>query len=370
MIIPTLPKIDQDLFLEVCTHGSRRDPEDPHSNADRLAFLGEKLIEFAMARHWYEKHADYSAHALEEKLQQSLSDQVLQDCLDEYDLERRLGGEATVTHCRLFLSTYAGALCTEGGLPAVQRWISKLIDPDSTVEIDTPEDSPAQGTSRLPEPVERPPEPTQEAPPVPPYSPPVGDVDPFSFVSLAVFNQHATQQRHKITWESSATGEAHQLDWTLLCLVDDVERGRGTATSQKVAKEKAAREAWRNMGWSVPTPATVQPLSPQLAPSTPTGVPLPVTQAPPYSPAAEYDDDGHFSFVTLSMFNQVAVQKRCVVDFPAESTGPAHQPSYIVRCVVNGQVRGTGAGRNKREAKERAARRAWGSLGWSSILSG
>ncbi|TFK56742.1 kinase-like protein [Heliocybe sulcata] len=66
----------------------------------------------------------------------------------------------------------------------------------------------------------------------------------------------------------------------------------------------------------------------------------------------------------LPYLNQVAQQKRASIDWPGEKTGPDHAPTWQVRCVVNGTVRGTGFGALKQSAKEQAAREALDSLGW------
>ncbi len=51
-----------DELLEAYTHKSLR---DGHSNGDKLAFLGERLLNFTIARHWYENLPHISSHDLQ-----------------------------------------------------------------------------------------------------------------------------------------------------------------------------------------------------------------------------------------------------------------------------------------------------------------
>jgi hypothetical protein len=66
----------------------------------------------------------------------------------------------------------------------------------------------------------------------------------------------------------------------------------------------------------------------------------------------------------LPLFNQTATQRRLVVDYPAEFSGPAHAGRWTVRCTVNGVVKGQGQGMSKQLAKEDAAKQAWFNMGW------
>ena len=60
----TLPPfaLEGDELLEAYTHKSLRH-EDSHG--DTLAFLGERLLNFAIARHWYENIPDISSQELQ-----------------------------------------------------------------------------------------------------------------------------------------------------------------------------------------------------------------------------------------------------------------------------------------------------------------
>ncbi|KAK0205676.1 hypothetical protein IW262DRAFT_1444006 [Armillaria fumosa] len=96
----------------------------------------------------------------------------------------------------------------------------------------------------------------------------------------------------------------------------------------------------------MPTPMTKPP------PPLPPKLPNPMTPAQP-----------HLAF--LPQFNEKASQRRVVVEYRAEFTGPPHAGKWTVRCVVNGIEKGQGVGGNKQIAKEQAARAAYYAMGWT-----
>ncbi|KAI0352003.1 hypothetical protein OH77DRAFT_1486438 [Trametes cingulata] len=66
----------------------------------------------------------------------------------------------------------------------------------------------------------------------------------------------------------------------------------------------------------------------------------------------------------LSLFNQIAQQRRIVVEYPAHFSGPEHAGRWHVKCLVNGSDKGYGTGASKQAAKEEAARQALYTMGW------
>jgi len=91
--------------------------------------------------------------------------------------------------------------------------------------------------------------------------------------------------------------------------------------------------------------------------------PPPMTQPPPlpHNPMAPAQPTAAF----LPLFNQTANQRRLVVEYPAQFTGPAHAGRWTVQCVVNGIEKGQGTGASKQLAKEEAARQAYYAMGWA-----
>ncbi|KAK2460118.1 hypothetical protein APHAL10511_007884 [Amanita phalloides] len=270
MSVPPLPKIDGDahIILDVYSHSSLRNnnpgqfecTNDEYGDADRLALLGSKVLDLAITHHWYRKSPPIAAELLRVKQRESLSDKRLSDLISGYNLVRKLryapNAKVDANMCRAFLNTYVGALYIRNGLPVVQDFVSRLIDPDAS-----PEDAEMMDTVLL-NPKQQPPPPLTQPPPPPPppdYTPLMkpqmngyahhGTSNAMNKgflggISLAVFNQVATQKGHAITWSAESTGPPHLPTWTVRCLINGVEKGRGTGRSQKVAKEDAARRAW------------------------------------------------------------------------------------------------------------------------------
>ncbi|SJL05570.1 uncharacterized protein ARMOST_08932 [Armillaria ostoyae] len=91
---------------------------------------------------------------------------------------------------------------------------------------------------------------------------------------------------------------------------------------------------------------------PMAKPPPPPKLPNPMTPAQP-----------HLAF--LPQFNEKASQRRVVVEYPAQFSGPPHAGKWTVKCVVNGIEKGQGVGGNKQIAKEQAARAAYYAMGWT-----
>lgn len=120
---------------------------------------------------------------------------------------------STPQMCRSFLDTYVGALFIRNGLPQVQDFVSKLIDPNAT-----PEDTEMMMDTILLNSKPAPPQPTHPPPPPPPppdYHTPLAGYN--NGISLAVFNQVATQRGYAITWSAESTGPPHLPTWTVRC---------------------------------------------------------------------------------------------------------------------------------------------------------
>ncbi|KZS95784.1 hypothetical protein SISNIDRAFT_547959 [Sistotremastrum niveocremeum HHB9708] len=69
----------------------------------------------------------------------------------------------------------------------------------------------------------------------------------------------------------------------------------------------------------------------------------------------------------LPLVNQMASQQHIAIEYIAESSGPPHSLTWVIQCIVDGQVVGSGRGGNKQAAKEQAAKMAFHSLGWGEV---
>ncbi|KAK0245665.1 hypothetical protein EDD85DRAFT_801778 [Armillaria nabsnona] len=101
-----------------------------------------------------------------------------------------------------------------------------------------------------------------------------------------------------------------------------------------------------------PTPMPLFSPALMAKPLPPPKLPNPMTPAQP-----------HLAF--LPQFNEKASQRRVVVEYPAQFSGPPHAGKWTVKCVVNGIEKGQGVGGNKQIAKEQAARAAYYAMGWT-----
>jgi len=95
------------------------------------------------------------------------------------------------------------------------------------------------------------------------------------------------------------------------------------------------------------------------------------TAPPPYYPSAPQAPASPPAGPqgTLALFNERCAQRGISIEWISTSNGPSHGPRWEVRCIVNGVERGSGIGRNQKQAKEIAARQAlqyMESIGWNS----
>ncbi|KAF9486441.1 hypothetical protein BDN70DRAFT_12848 [Pholiota conissans] len=149
-----------------------------------------------------------------------------------------------------FFYAYVGAVYIRNGLPAVQNWISKLIDPMANVNLPGAPGQPGPGFDGAQHPHINAqqgfytPPPSQphyaqqnymgqaQAPPPPLYNPPPLPTTPapprspygrggggstLSLVTLALVNQTAAQRGFTVTYPAAQEGPPHQPTWTVRC---------------------------------------------------------------------------------------------------------------------------------------------------------
>ncbi|KAM6498757.1 hypothetical protein JOM56_006705 [Amanita muscaria] len=359
--LPELKLQGEDL-LDVYTF---RGTTQPGSDWEKQAFFGGKLLDLAITHHWLAQ--SLSVQEIVDNLDNFLDENGLSgQCIAKYELEKNLiRPESTpvgVQECRDFLCINVAKLWNYGGMSAVQGWVSALIQPGS-VPPHVPQaagpgariEPPSMNGLRLSSP-----EPSASS------SAAANGSEPLSFITLQIFNEHAVQKKkHIVTWQDTASGDAHCLLWTSRCSLDGQVRGVGQGPSKKNAQEKAAREVWRAMGWSSASS------NPSSAPQSPV---LPTTFAqsldsesslpPAYSPPP---GDTGLEWLTSSHFHQVVTQQRRLsVEWRQERSGEPHTPTWRVTCILDGQEKGTGVASNTKEAKHLAARDAWRNMGWST----
>jgi len=242
---PALPRLDGETMLLVFTHRSIAGihPDETYGDTDRLAALGSGVLSTVVTHHFFAKRPMLTATEIITNKEELLGDTNISNWVSIYRLMDKLRGYPRepenvadyLKESRHLFHSYVGAVYVQHGLFQVQSWISRLIDPESE-----PPQLPGDGqalspaTSRL-------------------SSPPPGSGDQAVAaspgVTLALFNQTATQRGLKVSYPAEFSGPSHNPRWIVKCMVNDVEKGRGVGKNQKIAKEDAARQAWAALGW-------------------------------------------------------------------------------------------------------------------------
>lgn len=261
-------------MLDVFTHRALTqgvlNDHTPHGNSDRLAQLGQSVLNTVVMYIFFAERPMLSGEDLKTKHAQTLSDSSIAAWLSAYDIDLkkrvRLGGARGALddpeEARFLFNSYVGAVCLQDGLQAATDWISKLVKPEEqplalvddsqnrTFTTVTPVPLPASaqaGASQAAPPPYRPPTPPQAS--TVPSGVPQG--------ILALFNQTCLQRQIPMEWAAAANGLQHDPRWEVKCKVAGVERGSGLGRNQKQAKEIAAYEAYlymQSIGWNLQEP--------------------------------------------------------------------------------------------------------------------
>ncbi|KAG0704356.1 hypothetical protein DFH29DRAFT_911984 [Suillus ampliporus] len=95
-----------------------------------------------------------------------------------------------------------------------------------------------------PPPLSRPPSPPRISPPNP-----LAPAQPH-LAFLPLFNQTAHQRGVNVSYQAVLVGPPHAGKWSVTCVVDGIEKGKGSSDTKQQAKEQAARQAYYEMGWA------------------------------------------------------------------------------------------------------------------------
>ncbi|KAJ3800200.1 hypothetical protein GGU11DRAFT_429780 [Lentinula aff. detonsa] len=261
--LPPLPKIDGDvdLTLAVFTYQSYTSPSQPTEyDSDRLAELGEQVLDLAVTNYLYCKQPALDAQNIRDQRRAILRDDKIVQWLDSYNLKTKLRTPdprilENPQEMKKFFLIYVGAVFISSEMSIVENWIVQLIDPDAALQNTASASASysSQHTSSMPPQYSAPPPapPQSSPPPLPPdYPPSSTSPTPLLWLSLATVNQTAAQKHVNISYQAEPTvGPPHAPTWTVHCYIDGQDRGVGRGKSQKVAKEEAARNAYLNMGW-------------------------------------------------------------------------------------------------------------------------
>ncbi|KAJ3750777.1 hypothetical protein DFH05DRAFT_1468529 [Lentinula detonsa] len=262
--LPPLPKIDGDvdLTLAVFTYQSYTSPSQPTEyDSDRLAELGEQVLDLAVTNYLYCKQPALDAQNIRDQRRAILRDEKIVQWLDSYNLKTKLRTPdprilENPQEMKKFFLIYIGAVYISSEMSIVENWIVQLIDPDAAIQNTASASASysSQHSSSMPPQYSAPPPapPRSSPPPLPPdYPPSSTSPTPLLWLSLATVNQTAAQKHVNISYQAEPTvGPPHAPTWTVHCYIDGQDRGVGRGKSQKVAKEEAARNAYVQLKFS------------------------------------------------------------------------------------------------------------------------
>ncbi|KZV79081.1 hypothetical protein EXIGLDRAFT_782831 [Exidia glandulosa HHB12029] len=224
---PPLPDLPSDIILTVFTHTSLS-----HNN-HRYQRLGDMALQYAMWRILWERGEQEPEKAINAEFITLASEENVAEWARQYGLRKRLryapNAASSVdkpAELANIFKAYAGAVDHELGPVALRNWIEKVITLPYSPEAALPPQS-AQSAG-----------------------------NPMSLASerqgyhIGTVNEAGQRLRHSVKWVAEGTGPAHNLVWTVKCLIDGVERGIGEGTNKQAAKEEAARNTCYMMGWT------------------------------------------------------------------------------------------------------------------------
>ncbi|KAI0305021.1 hypothetical protein BC826DRAFT_979488 [Russula brevipes] len=222
MSLPPLPPVQSDATLAIFVHSSLKSPilNERFGDGDRLAFLGQRVLQMVVSEILFEKRPMHDIMELETELDEALSDESYNQWVTQYSMREKVACPANrrdeliePMETRQLFNAYVGALFTEQGYSSIKNWIHPLVDPNYQAD-QTPMGT-SMGTSM--------------------GHPP-----------------HLQSPRHlfRLEWPAVQTGPGHALTWSVECVVDGISKGRGTGRNKQAAKEEAARNAFQALGWA------------------------------------------------------------------------------------------------------------------------
>jgi dsRNA-specific ribonuclease len=273
--IPPLPAINGDILLQVLTHKSlrRSNVASEEYDNERLAELGEKVLNIAVASFLFNRQPVLSGSEMQERRKSILSEANLDGWVSLYGLREKVRciPELVPTlkspeETRTLFYAYVAGLYRDSGLEPVQQWLDNLTS-DNTPIQSTRVTAEVHSLSTIRSESSRPPPYINKAPAQ--YPPPKRiKSDPVP-VFLAA---------------------------------------QPLPSSPPAPMPSFTRPTVYPVGYN-------QPQYPAMAPSF----------ANPLTPAQP-------NLAFLPLFNQTASQRRVTVEYPAEFSGPSHAGKWTVRC--------------------------------------
>ncbi|KAL4069757.1 hypothetical protein V8B97DRAFT_1969127 [Scleroderma yunnanense] len=295
---PELPKLSGKIILEVFTHKSLRLAcHATYQDNERLSVLGHHILEMITTQLLFCRRQKLRKETIEAQRRALLSTENIDTWSKWYCLRDELRYDPSIQSVveepeqgRLLFLAYVAAVYHERGLVDVQKWIGALLrvttdtfkelqgidlEPEEKrIKVEEPAPGPSVLSMKSPPPVKaaidfamkhynpyaNQPTPPQSAPPPLPPLPPPASSSPFASNPLApaqphlaflpLFNQTASQRGLSVEYPATFVGPSHAGKWNVTCIVNGIERGKGSGSSKQLAKEQAARTAYYTMGWA------------------------------------------------------------------------------------------------------------------------
>ncbi|KAJ7131424.1 hypothetical protein C8R44DRAFT_871916 [Mycena epipterygia] len=240
--IPALPKIDGDvdIVLDIYVHHALKGGEpmsDEYGDTERLIELGGRVLDTTLAVHLFHERPMLTADEISDRVKTTVSDDKLKEWLAVYNIKSKFRAPAgfnileSPVEMRRFFHSYIGALYIRNGISCVHGWIFALLGSDNANNVSSVK------TPLFPSGIPAPPPQHRPNP-------------PSAMPSTFILNQMASQRGIQVpTYPAESSGPSHNPTWSIICRVGDVEKGRGSGKSQKLAKEEAARQALQALGW-------------------------------------------------------------------------------------------------------------------------
>ncbi|KAH7910698.1 hypothetical protein BJ138DRAFT_1064608 [Hygrophoropsis aurantiaca] len=285
--VPPQPKLTGPIIVEVFTHKSLRIACGArYRDNERLSILGKQVLDMITTQLLFFRKPNLKAEEIRAQKQMLLNDETIDIWSKLYRMRDELRCDPlflpNVTmpeQGRLLFDAYLGAVFEEHGLDVVQEWIGALLRLSTNLLDDQPFDlGPPIGAEQSAKKIklednsmviEIPPPPLSSnhnnpyvQPTLPPGPPPFQSPSPPrslpnplapaqpNIAFLPLFNQTATHRGVTVNYPATFTGPPHARQWIITCVVNGIEKGKGSGTSKQLAREQAARAAYYAMGWA------------------------------------------------------------------------------------------------------------------------
>ncbi|KAF4623521.1 hypothetical protein D9613_002139 [Agrocybe pediades] len=284
--VPELPRLNDDLLLQVFTHKSLRRPgASPADYGDNegLGELGRTAFDLGLTGTLFRRRPILHVSEIRKYRDHLLSTNMIDDWVSHYGLRYRvrchpklLNSLKTIQETTFIFYAYVGGVYLTSGPQSVNEWIDGLLEQELQCLFDDAASTPGslQQSVVVPPPkrtkseyvspsVSNPPIFFASQPPAtPPQGPPaqlpggsIGVPNPLAPAQptlpfLPLFNQAAMQRRVTVEYIAQFSGPAHAGRWEVKCIVNGMCKGEGSGNNKHIAKEEAARRAYYSMGWT------------------------------------------------------------------------------------------------------------------------